>query len=163
LAARFANTSSLIPSGALSIAPTFSFFSTGVTAVVAGLAVEAEAEAVALGLDAVEVGFGLNAIPNRSARDFIACCSGVNVFSVVLEASGAGALSVYWSDKGPMKESQNSVQVQSRQEHSLRLQVRPIISSELHTSGKRTSSSSSPCGAIPASSRRLTRSSFLPV
>ena len=108
MAARFANTSSLIPSGALSIAPIFSFFSTGAADVVAGLAVEAEAEAVALGFDAVEVGFGLNAIPNRSARDFIACCSGVNVFSVVLEASGAGALSVYWSDKGPMKESQRT-------------------------------------------------------
>jgi len=69
LAARLASTSSLIPRGALSIAPTFSFFSG------AGLAagVEAAAGVDGFGLDAVGVGFGLNAIPNRSARDFIAC------------------------------------------------------------------------------------------
>jgi len=86
LAARLANTSSLIPKGALSIAPTFSFFSA------AGVDAAAGAGAgvgFAFDLDAVGVGFGLNAIPNRSARDFIACCSGVNVCSVV--DSGAGA------------------------------------------------------------------------
>jgi hypothetical protein len=85
LAARFANTSSLIPKGALSIAPTFSFFSTGAAAA-AGVVVVG-----GLGLDAVGVGFGLNAIPNRSARDFIAFCSAVRVGSVVDGASGAGA------------------------------------------------------------------------
>jgi len=50
----------------------------------------------AFDLDAVGVGFGLNAIPNRSARDFIACCSGVNVCSVVdSDSACAGAEVVY--------------------------------------------------------------------
>lgn len=41
-------------------------------------------EGVAVGFDlVVGVGFGLNAIPNRSALDFIAFCSAVN--SVVVE------------------------------------------------------------------------------
>ena len=90
LAARLANTSSLIPRGALSIAPTFSFFSG------AGLAagVEAAAGVDGFGLDAVGVGFGLNAIPNRSARDFMACWAGVNVCSVV-DSAGAGVVVVY--------------------------------------------------------------------
>ena len=88
LAARFANTSSLIPKGALSIAPAFSFFA----ATGAGVAAVDDAGAVVEEVDGldlvVEVGFGLNAIPNRSARDFIACCSGVRVASV----AGAGVV-----------------------------------------------------------------------
>jgi hypothetical protein len=95
LAARLASTSSLIPKGALSIAPTFSFFSTAGVEAAAAAGVGFD-----FGLDAVGVGFGLNAIPNLSARDFIACCSGVNVCSVV--DSGAGAEVVYhqlWSTK----------------------------------------------------------------
>lgn len=90
LAARFANTSSLIPKGALSIAPAFSFLAAtgaGVAAVDDAAAVVEEVDGLDLDL-VVEVGFGLNAIPNRSARDFIACCSGVRVASV----AGAGVV-----------------------------------------------------------------------
>lgn len=85
LAALFASTSSLIPSGALSIAPTFSFFVTGVSAADAGL-LSAGLEVAGGGLvraDEAEVALGLNGIPNRSARAFIACCAGVNVCSAL--------------------------------------------------------------------------------
>ena len=86
LAARFANTSSDKPNGALSIAPAFGAAVLGsVAAAVVGLEVPAGSGFVG------RLALGLNGIPNRSARAFIACCSGVRSMVSPLDSAEAGA------------------------------------------------------------------------
>lgn len=89
LAARFANTSSDIPNGALSIAPAF-----GAAAALGSVIPVGGVDVVSAGLDVGREALGLNGMPNRSARAFMACCSGVS--SVLVsplddEVAGAGA------------------------------------------------------------------------
>lgn len=94
-AALFARTSSLRPSELLSILPAFTFGSAGVSF----FDVEAGASAFDVGATlvvcrGVEAALGLNGMPNRSARAFLACCSGVKSAAaslVLLSVSGAGA------------------------------------------------------------------------
>ncbi len=72
LAARFAKTSSLIPRDAVSMAGAFVFGGEAGSEGVGGAF-------VGDGADRFEVAIGSKGIPNRSARDFKACCSGVKV------------------------------------------------------------------------------------
>lgn len=90
-AARFANVSSDTPIGALSIAPALGFGSAFVVASVSFVAkAGAAVEDGLVFLEALElVGFGLKGTPNRSARAFMACCSGVNVGAEVSEVVGS--------------------------------------------------------------------------
>lgn len=95
LAARLARVSSGIPRLALSIGPADLVLVSGTVAAGAAFA-DAVGDFVSEDLVLfllVGVGLGLKGRPNRSARAFLACCSGVSV-DCSLAAAGAAGVSV---------------------------------------------------------------------